>query len=70
VADLIESWSALGYRGVRLRPAVATDDLARIVDDLVPELQRRGLFRTGYTATTLRGHLGLPTTVPNRYATA
>jgi hypothetical protein len=25
----------------------------------VPELQRRGLFRTEYTATTLRGHLGL-----------
>jgi len=26
----------------------------------IPELQRRGLFRTGYTGTTLRATLGLP----------
>jgi hypothetical protein len=24
---------------------------------VVPELQRRGLFRSGYSGTTLRGHL-------------
>jgi hypothetical protein len=35
---------------------------------LVPELQRRGLFRTGYEAATLRGLLGLPRPA-NRYAT-
>ncbi|MBV7707561.1 LLM class flavin-dependent oxidoreductase [Nocardia nova] len=29
------------------------------VDLVVPELQRRGLFRTDYTGTTLRDHLGL-----------
>ncbi|WP_388252071.1 hypothetical protein [Streptomyces mirabilis] len=27
---------------------------------IVPELRRRGLFRTEYTGTTLRDHLGLP----------
>ena len=27
---------------------------------VVPELQRRGLYRTRYDATTLRGNLGLP----------
>ncbi len=27
---------------------------------VIPELQRRGLFRTEYEATTLRGNLGLP----------
>ena len=27
---------------------------------VVPELQKRGLFRTEYTGTTLREHLGLP----------
>ncbi|MDT5240689.1 MAG: hypothetical protein QOD97_2887, partial [Mycobacterium sp.] len=27
---------------------------------VVPELQRRGLFRTEYTGDTLRDHLGLP----------
>jgi N-acetyl-S-(2-succino)cysteine monooxygenase len=26
---------------------------------VVPELQRRGLFRTAYEGTTLRDHLGL-----------
>jgi alkanesulfonate monooxygenase SsuD/methylene tetrahydromethanopterin reductase-like flavin-dependent oxidoreductase (luciferase family) len=70
LADEIEAWHHLGYAGVRLRPAVATDDLPRIVDDLAPELQRRGLVRSGYRGATLRGHLGLPTTVPNRYAAA
>lgn len=29
------------------------------VDQVVPILQRRGLFRTEYTQTTLRGHYGL-----------
>ncbi len=30
------------------------------VDKVVPELQRRGLFRTEYEGTTLRENLGLP----------
>ncbi len=34
--------------------------LEHFVDHVVPELRRRGLFRTGYTAATLRGHYGLP----------
>ncbi len=29
------------------------------VDQVVPLLQRRGLFREHYTGTTLREHLGL-----------
>jgi alkanesulfonate monooxygenase len=33
--------------------------LAQVVDILVPELQRRGLFRTDYEGTTLRDNLGL-----------
>jgi alkanesulfonate monooxygenase SsuD/methylene tetrahydromethanopterin reductase-like flavin-dependent oxidoreductase (luciferase family) len=71
LADLVASWHALGYRGVRLRPAALPDDLDRIVTDLVPELQRRGLHRTAYPeVSSLRGLLGLPTAVPNRYAEA
>jgi len=36
------------------------------VDLVIPELQRRGLFRTAYEGKTLRENLGLP--VPaNRY---
>jgi alkanesulfonate monooxygenase len=33
--------------------------LETIVDLLIPELQRRGLFRTEYEGTTLRDSLGL-----------
>jgi hypothetical protein len=36
-------------------------EAAKIVDLLIPELQRRGLFRTEYTGKTLRENVGLPT---------
>lgn len=70
VADEIEALQKAGFDGVRLRPGVTTDDLPRIADDLVPELQRRGVFHYAYEAETLRGLLGLPTDIPNRYAAA
>ncbi|TXS10238.1 MULTISPECIES: LLM class flavin-dependent oxidoreductase [unclassified Streptomyces] len=60
LADLLEEWfTEGGADGFRLRPAVLPDDLEVIVTGLVPVLQRRGLFRTAYSARTLRGHLGL-----------
>ena len=34
--------------------------LHEFVDLVVPELQKRGLFRREYQGTTLREHLGLP----------
>jgi hypothetical protein len=40
--------------------------LSEFADTVVPELQRRGLFRTEYAGRTLREHLGLPRPV-NRY---
>ena len=69
LADEIAALGDAGYAGVRLRPGVVTDDLPRIADDLVPELRRRGLLAAS-DAASLRGVLGLPTTVPNRYAPA
>ncbi|HEY2207466.1 MAG TPA: LLM class flavin-dependent oxidoreductase [Pseudonocardia sp.] len=69
LADLVLSWRDAGLSGVRLRPAVTAHDLPGITRGLVPELQRRGAFRTGYEADTLRGLLGLPRPA-NRYATA
>ncbi|MFI7524693.1 LLM class flavin-dependent oxidoreductase [Nocardia salmonicida] len=68
LADLLTDWDAQGVDGFRLRPGVAVDDLAAIADRLVPALQQRGVFRTGYPEQSLRGLLGLSTTVPNRYA--
>ncbi|WP_328396257.1 LLM class flavin-dependent oxidoreductase [Nocardia sp. NBC_00416] len=70
LAELLIEWSAQGVDGFRLRPGVAVDDLAAIADRLVPALQQRGVFRTGYPDGSLRALLDLPTTVPNRYATA
>ncbi|EDY46829.1 LLM class flavin-dependent oxidoreductase [Streptomyces sp. SPB074] len=70
LADLLTDWQSAGLGGYRLRPAVLGHDLRGITRGLVPELQRRGAFRTAYTATTLRGHLGLDTHPANRYATA
>ena len=70
VADVVAAWIALGYDGVRFRPAVLPDDLDALVADVLPELRRRGLARTAYDAPTLRGLLGLPTDVPSRFAAA
>ncbi|MGY1592171.1 LLM class flavin-dependent oxidoreductase [Geodermatophilus sp. SYSU D00708] len=67
LADLLTEWSQAGLTGFRLRPAALPHDLVQVTEGLVPELQRRGLFRTAYEATTLRGLLGLPRPA-NRYA--
>jgi alkanesulfonate monooxygenase SsuD/methylene tetrahydromethanopterin reductase-like flavin-dependent oxidoreductase (luciferase family) len=59
LADLVLAWHEAGLSGVRLRPGALPDDLHSITRGLVPELQRRGAFRTSYDASTLRGLLGL-----------
>jgi alkanesulfonate monooxygenase SsuD/methylene tetrahydromethanopterin reductase-like flavin-dependent oxidoreductase (luciferase family) len=72
LADLVvDLWSA-GVAGVRLRPAVLPLDLDSIVDHLVPELRRLGVYRSSYRTghdDTLRGRLGLERP-KNRYAEA
>jgi len=69
LADLVQEWHEAGLSGARLRPGVLPHDLAQVTRGLVPELQRRGAFRTAYEADTLRGLLGLARPA-NRYATA
>ncbi|KUN59049.1 FMNH2-dependent monooxygenase [Streptomyces canus] len=69
LADLLREFQAAGLTGFRLRPAVLGHDLPAITRGLVPELQRRGAFRTAYEADTLRGLLGLGRPA-NRYAAA
>ncbi|WP_135453432.1 LLM class flavin-dependent oxidoreductase [Mycobacterium sp. DL99] len=68
LADLLQDWHTAGATGFRLRPASLPHDLQQITDALVPDLQRRGLFRKAYEASTLRGLLGL-TRPANRYTT-
>jgi alkanesulfonate monooxygenase SsuD/methylene tetrahydromethanopterin reductase-like flavin-dependent oxidoreductase (luciferase family) len=69
LADLLQDGQAAGLSGFRLRPGALPHDLTQLTERLVPELQRRGLFRTAYEAGTLRGRLGLNRPA-NRYAAA
>ncbi len=46
-------------------PHITPGGLAPFVDQVVPLLQERGVFRADYTGTTLRDHLGL---APLRHA--
>lgn len=67
IADLIQEWfESEAADGFNIR-TVVPNGLADFVDLVVPVLQERGLFRTEYEQSTLRGNLGLkiPT---NRYA--
>ena len=61
IADKFEEWFTGGMAdGFVIMPAYfpgAFDDFVNLV---VPELQRRGLFRRDYSGSTLRDHLGLP----------
>ena len=66
LAGLLIDWQRAGLSGFRLRPGAIPDDLEAITRELVPKLQLRGAFRTGYEAGTLRGLLGLPRPA-NRY---
>jgi alkanesulfonate monooxygenase SsuD/methylene tetrahydromethanopterin reductase-like flavin-dependent oxidoreductase (luciferase family) len=70
LADLLQDWQAGGLSGFRLRPGAIPQDSHAITSGLVPELQRRGAFRTSYEPGTLRGLLGLGRRPANRYATA
>lgn len=62
IADQMEAWvndqAADGFNLMLPWLPTALDD---VVDQLVPELRRRGRFRNDYQGTTLRSHLGLPT---------
>jgi alkanesulfonate monooxygenase SsuD/methylene tetrahydromethanopterin reductase-like flavin-dependent oxidoreductase (luciferase family) len=67
LADLLLDWHAAGLAGFRLRPAAIPHDLTQITRALIPELRRRGSFRSEYQSASLRGHLGLPRPA-SRYA--
>jgi FMN-dependent oxidoreductase (nitrilotriacetate monooxygenase family) len=72
IADIFEEWFAAERAdGFVVMPAYfpgAFDDFVNLV---VPELQRRGLYRKEYSGPTLRDHLGLtrpPARAPSRKA--
>lgn len=60
LADLMQHWfEEYGCDGFNIMPPVLPGNLNEFVDHVVPILQERGLFRTEYTGSTLREHLGL-----------
>ncbi|MFG1480020.1 LLM class flavin-dependent oxidoreductase [Xanthobacter sp. V4C-4] len=61
IADEMEEWlTQEGSDGFNVMFPFLPGGLDAVVEKLVPELQRRGLFRQDYEGTTLRDHLGLP----------
>ena len=61
IADQMEEWLlGAGCDGFNVMFPYLPEGLEDFVDRVVPELQRRGLFRREYEGTTLRENLGLP----------
>ncbi|KAF2439950.1 Nitrilotriacetate monooxygenase component A/pristinamycin IIA synthase subunit A [Karstenula rhodostoma CBS 690.94] len=67
VADELEYWlNEEAADGFTVTFPFLPEGLESVTKKLVPELQRRGIFRKDYEGTTLREHLGLPRP-PNRF---
>ncbi|GAA3434876.1 FMN-dependent oxidoreductase (nitrilotriacetate monooxygenase family) [Kutzneria kofuensis] len=67
IADVITEWFTAGAAdGFNVMPPVLPSGLESFVDDVVPVLQQRGLFRTEYAGRTVRDHYGLARPA-NRY---
>jgi FMN-dependent oxidoreductase (nitrilotriacetate monooxygenase family) len=61
IADHMEEWlDASATDGFALSFPVLPSSMDEFIGLVLPELRRRGLFRTEYTGTTLRENLGLP----------
>jgi alkanesulfonate monooxygenase SsuD/methylene tetrahydromethanopterin reductase-like flavin-dependent oxidoreductase (luciferase family) len=61
VADLMADWFADGAAdGFNVMPPLLPSMLDVFSAEVIPLLQRRGLFRTAYRGKTLREHYGLP----------
>jgi alkanesulfonate monooxygenase SsuD/methylene tetrahydromethanopterin reductase-like flavin-dependent oxidoreductase (luciferase family) len=60
VADVMQAWvEGGGCDGFIVQALQIPVELELFVDEVVPALQRRGLFRRDYEGDTLRSHLGL-----------
>jgi N-acetyl-S-(2-succino)cysteine monooxygenase len=61
LADFMESWFTQdACDGFTMLSPYFPEPLELFVEGVVPELQRRGLFRTEYEGTTLRENLEIP----------
>jgi alkanesulfonate monooxygenase SsuD/methylene tetrahydromethanopterin reductase-like flavin-dependent oxidoreductase (luciferase family) len=70
IVDTLQEWfENEAADGFNILPPWLPTGLTDFVDLVIPELQRRGLFRTEYEGRTLRENLGLPFPT-NRHALA
>jgi alkanesulfonate monooxygenase len=61
IADQMEEWlTTNGCDGFNIMFPYLPAGLDDFVDKVVPELQKRGIFRREYEGRTLRENLGLP----------
>lgn len=61
VVDELQHWfEGGGCDGFNIMPAVNPASFHDVIDKVIPELRRRGLFRTEYEGATLRENLGIP----------
>ncbi|MGY2257672.1 LLM class flavin-dependent oxidoreductase [Pseudomonas sp. SDO55104_S430] len=60
IADLIEQWFRSGAAdGFNVMPPAFPEGFEVFLDEVLPILRKRGLFREEYAGTTLREHYGL-----------
>lgn len=60
IADLIQEWFQSGAAdGFNVMPPIINSQLKLFAEEVVPLLQKRGLFRLNYQGSTLRSHFGL-----------
>jgi FMN-dependent oxidoreductase (nitrilotriacetate monooxygenase family) len=71
IADDMQAWFEEGAAdGFNICPSHLPGGLQDFAELVVPELQRRELFRTDYEGTTLRQNLGLPPNVNRHQSSA
>lgn len=67
IADAMQEWFDNGAADAfNIMPPILPTGLTDFVDQVVPILRKRGLFRHEYEGTTLRENLGL-SRPPNRF---
>ncbi len=65
IADHLQPYAENGVvAGFNITPYLSPTGLDEIVDQLVPELQSRGIYPAEYAGTTLRENLGLSPEIP------
>ncbi|NOJ50922.1 LLM class flavin-dependent oxidoreductase [Bradyrhizobium archetypum] len=59
VDSMVDAFDQYAADGFNVMPATLPDGLKEFIELVVPELRRRGKFRSGYSGQTLRENLGL-----------